>query len=208
MAKLHFRYGAMNSGKSTALMQVAYNYEERDQRVIVIKSMVDTKGDKKLSSRIGLMRGVDILLDQEDSAYDKILPFYKEELDAILVDEAQFLTRNQVDDLFIVSKALNIPVICYGLRTDFKQNGFPGSIRLMELADEMVELGTICRCSKLAKFNGRKINGVFVREGEQVAIDETAEVTYESLCGKCYLEKVMNYDLTKDVIKKLTLEKK
>ncbi|MFA5603530.1 MAG: thymidine kinase [Bacilli bacterium] len=190
MAKLYFRYGAMNSGKSTALMQVAYNYEERDQKVLVIKSVIDTKGNSRLVSRIGLERDVDILLSSHDSLKNYDINY--QTIACFLVDEAQFLTEEQVTELWIVSKRYNIPVICYGLRSDFQTNSFPGSKRLMELADELDELITICRCGKRAKFNGRKINGKFVSEGEQVAIDETNDVSYESLCGKCYIDKVLS----------------
>ncbi|MDD4547811.1 MAG: thymidine kinase [Bacilli bacterium] len=190
MAKLYFRYGAMNSGKSTALMQVAYNYEERDQKVLVIKSVIDTKGDKKLVSRIGLERKVDILLPADASLKNYDIDY--QNIACLLVDEAQFLTDKQVTELWVISKKYNIPVIAYGLRSDFQTNSFPGSKRLMELADELEELITICRCGKRAKFNGRKVNGKFVSVGEQVAIDETNDVSYESLCGNCYIEKVLS----------------
>ncbi len=189
MAKLYFRYGAMNSGKSTALMQVAHNYEERDQRVIVIKSAIDTKGDDMLVSRIGLTRKVDILLNPSDKLTGKKIQL--DNIACLLVDEAQFLAKDQVTELWEIAKIKDIPVICYGLRGDFQTNSFPGSMRLMELADEIEELITICRCGKRAGFNGRMVNGKFVSEGEQVAIDEKNNVTYESLCGKCYLEKVL-----------------
>jgi len=188
MSKLYFRYGAMNSGKSTALMQVAYNYEERGQKVVVIKSVLDTKGSNKLVSRIGLERNVDFLLKQDDNIFSKAKQFKKDNIACILVDEAQFLHPNQVFDLYKITKMYDIPVICYGLRSDFKTIGFPGSIRLFEIADEMEELITICRCGKRAKLNGRKVNGKFVHEGDQIVIDEVGDVTYESLCGKCYLE--------------------
>ncbi len=190
MAKLYFRYGAMNSGKSTALMQVAHNYEERDQKVLVIKSMIDTKGDDMLVSRIGLKRKVDILLSPDETLESYNIDYSK--ISCLLVDEVQFLTPKQITELWTISKLYDTPVICYGLRSDFKTNSFPGSKRLMELADEIEEMITICRCGKRAKFNGRKVNGRFVSEGEQVVIDNNnEEVTYESLCGKCYMEKVL-----------------
>jgi thymidine kinase len=191
MAKLYFRYGAMNCGKTSALMQVAHNYKEREKEVVVIKSIIDTKGGDCLVSRIGLTRKVDLLLEQNASVINEL----NEKMDiinCILVDEAQFLTGEQVVDLWKITKIHDIPVICYGLRSDFKTNAFLGSARLMELADELEELITICRCGKRAKFNARKVNGEFVSDGDQVAIDETNNVTYESLCGKCYLEKVVN----------------
>lgn len=192
MAKFYFRYGAMNCGKTSALLQVAHNYEERDQKVIVIKSIVDTKGADNLVSRIGLTRKVDLLLDQDGTIFEKGLEYSNNNIACILVDEAQFLTPNQVSELWKITKLYDIPAICYGIRTDFKTNGFPGSIRLMELSDELDELVTICRCGKKAKFNARKVNGKFVSDGDQVAIDETNNVTYESLCGKCYLREVVN----------------
>lgn len=185
---MYFRYGAMNCGKSTSLMQAAHNYEERNHKVLVIKSMIDTKGQGKLVSRIGISREVDILLEKEDSLFDKIEDL--KGISCIFVDEAQFLSAHQVDELYELTKLHDIPAICYGLRSDFKTNGFPGSIRLLELSDELEELTTICRCGKRAKLNARKVNGKFVSDGDQVAIDEENNVTYESLCGKCYLKYV------------------
>ena len=178
----------MNSGKSTSLMQVAYNYEERDQKVIVMKSSIDTKGDSYLVSRIGLRRKVDVLLQPRDTLCEKMGNLSG--IACILVDEAQFLTPRQVDELYEIAKRIDIPVICYGLRSDFKTQGFPGSIRLLELADELEELVTICRCGKRAKLNARKVGGKFVKDGDQVAIDGNDDVTYESLCGECYLKYV------------------
>ncbi len=187
MAKLYFRYGAMNSGKSTALMQVAYNYEERGMKVRLLKPNVDTKGDDKLVSRLGVTRKVDWVVDPKDDIYELFDDIAGgEEISCILVDEAQFLTEDQVDQLMEVATLKNIPVICYGLRTDFLTNGFPGSRRLLLVAHSLEELKTICRCGKKAVFNGRKINGKFVFEGDQVAIDDKAEISYESLCVDCY----------------------
>ncbi len=185
MAKLYFRYGAMNSGKSTMLMQVAYNYEERGINVLVIKPKVDTKGEKKLVSRIGLERAVNILLAKEEKIFEIVKKDYND-VGCILVDEAQFLMPNQVDDLMKVTAKLNIPVICYGLRTDFRAQGFPGSTRLLEIAHTIEELKTICSCGKKAMYNARFINGVFTITGDQVAIDGEKKVTYISMCEKCY----------------------
>lgn len=194
MSKLYFRYGAMNSGKTTLLLQVAHNYEERDMKVVILKPGIDTKGNDKIVTRIGLKRKVDHLIagDEKLSIY---LDTLKDDIACILVDEAQFLTRDQVDELFMYAKLKNKPVICYGLRSDFKSMAFPGSLRLFEVADVMEELITICRCGKRAKFNGRIINGEFTSSGEQVAIDGENEVEYESLCGKCYLQKVLGITL-------------
>ena len=185
MSKLYFRYGAMNSGKSTHLMQVAHNYEERGMKVLVIKPKIDGKGGETLVSRLGVGRKVDLLIDYKDN----ILEIVKEKfegIDCILVDEVQFLKSIQIDQLFEIAVTMNIPIICYGLRTDFKMNGFEGSTRLLLLAHSIEEMKTICACGKKAVFNGRKVNGKFVFEGEQIAIDEQNNVTYESLCGECY----------------------
>lgn len=187
MAKLYFRYGAMNCGKSSALMQVAHNYDENNRKVVVIKSSIDTKGDDHLESRIGLKRKVDILLDIDKSLseyYDK----FKNDVSCILVDEAQFLKPSQVDELWYVTKILDIPVICYGLKTDFRSNLFEGSKRLLEVSDELEELITICKCGKRAKFNARFVNGVFTLDGDEVVIDgKDSSVKYVSMCGKCYI---------------------
>ncbi len=190
MSKLYFRYGAMNSGKTTLLLQVAHNYEERGMKVLVLKPQIDTKGDDTVVTRIGLTRKVDHLISKDEKLSD-YLKSIDEDVSCILVDEAQFLNRDQVDELFMFSKLKDTPVICYGLRNDFKTIAFPGSLRLFELADDMEELYTICRCGQRAKFNGRIINGEFTSSGEQVAIDGENQVEYESLCGGCYLKKVL-----------------
>lgn len=176
----------MNCGKTTALIQVAYNYEERGMKVLIIKPEIDTKGAKKIVSRLGKSRTVDILAPRTTDLAAKIrqLPA----VGCILVDEAQFLTPKQVDQLFELTVRDNIPVIAYGLRGDFQTNAFPGSKRLFEVAHALEELKTICRCGKKAIFNGRKINDRFIFEGEQIAIDGENKVEYESLCGSCYLK--------------------
>ncbi|MBR2138668.1 MAG: thymidine kinase [Bacilli bacterium] len=190
MSKLYFRYGAMNSGKTTLLLQVAHNYEERDMKVVIIKPGVDTKGEDNIVTRIGLKRRVDHIV-KKDEQLTPYLNSLEEDIVCVLVDEAQFLTRDQIDELFMFTKIKNRPVICYGLRSDFKTMAFPGSLRLFEVADEMEELYTICRCGHKAKFNGRIVNGEFTSFGDQVAIDGENHVEYESLCGRCYLEKVL-----------------
>ena len=187
MAKFHFRYGAMNAGKSTILLQTAYNYEEKGKKVVVLKPSVDTKGDEKIVSRIGLERKVDYLIGNNDSIISKLGDNISS-LSCILVDEVQFLKRKQVDELFYISKMMDIPVIAFGLRTDFKSNGFEGSIRLLELADALEEMPTICRCGKKARFNARKVDGKFTFDGDSIVIDDNSEVIYESLCGACYIE--------------------
>ena len=190
MSKLYFRYGAMNSGKTTLLLQVAHNYEERGMKVAILKPGIDTKGDDKIVTRIGLSRKVDHIVKSDEKIinYLNSLP---EDVVCILIDEAQFLTRDQVDELFMFTKLKNKPVICYGLRSDFKTMACPGRLRLFEVSDCLEDLITICRCGKRAKFNGRIVNGKFTSSGDQVAIDGENAVEYESLCGKCYLEKVL-----------------
>ena len=190
MSKLYFRYGAMNSGKSTHLIQVAHNYEERGMRVILIKPSTDKKGGDKLVSRLGVERKVDILCEKKMDIYEEIKKWQevKFKIDCILVDEVQFMTKEQVDQLFKIAVVLDIPVICYGLRTDFMMEGFEGSTRLLLLAHSIEEMKTICKCGRKAILNGRKINDEFVFEGEQVAIDNIDNVQYESLCGHCYFK--------------------
>ena len=190
MSKLYFRYGAMNSGKSTHLMQVAHNYEERGMRVILLKPSTDKKGGDKLVSRLGVERKVDILCEKKMDIYEEIKKWQevKFKIDCILVDEVQFMTKEQVDQLFKIAVVLDIPVICYGLRTDFMMEGFEGSTRLLLLAHSIEEMKTICKCGRKAILNGRKINDEFVFEGEQVAIDNIDNVQYESLCGHCYFK--------------------
>ena len=188
MSKLYFRYGAMNSGKSTHLMQVAYNYEERGMKVIILKPKVDKKGGNTLVSRLGVNRQVDLLISEEENIFNTIDNYLKEnrEIDCILVDEVQFMKKKQIDELFQIAVEIDIPIICYGLRTDFRMDGFEGSARLLLVAHSIEEMKTICACGQKAIFNGRKINGKFVFEGEQIAIDEQDDVRYESLCGHCY----------------------
>ncbi|NLZ33507.1 thymidine kinase [Clostridium isatidis] len=188
MSKLYFRYGAMNSGKSTHLMQVAHNYEERGMTVALLKPLTDTKGGDKLVSRLGVERKVDLVISNKDNVLERIKEYIDAEgrIDCILVDESQFLKSEQIDQLFEVAVCLDIPVICYGLRTDFKMQGFEGSTRLLLLAHSIEEMKTICKCGRKAVLNGRKVNDKFVFEGEQIAIDNSDSIEYESLCGNCY----------------------
>ena len=192
MAKLYFRYGAMNSGKTTALLQVAHNYEEKGMNVLILKPLVDTKGNNKVVSRLGLERKVDFLISKEDNL-KVVLKEVKENIHCILIDEVQFFKENQIDELLEISVLWDIPVICYGLRTDFLTNGFEGSKRLLLIAHSIEELKTICRCGKKAVFNARKINGEFVFNGEQYAIDGEKNVEYEPLCGSCFIDKRLQF---------------
>ncbi|MFM9920569.1 thymidine kinase [Lacisediminihabitans sp. H27-G8] len=195
MAKLYFRYGAMNSGKSTAMLQAAYNYEERGQQVLLAKPSVDTRGEGDIVSRLGVTRPVDFVIAPDDDVYSlfereraRVLAETGVNVSCLLVDEAQFLSETQVDDLLRIAIVEAVPVMAYGIRTDFQTVAFPGSRRLLEVAHSLEELKTICRCGRKAMFNARKIDGRFIFDGDQVAIDGALEVTYESLCGACYLE--------------------
>lgn len=184
----------MNSGKSTNMLQAAYNYEERGQQVLLAKPQVDTKGDSAIVSRLGVSRDVDFVLEP---AADVLVEFAKQrervrresglDVSCLLIDEAQFLSEAQVDDLLRITIEEGIPVLAYGIRTDFQTVAFPGSRRLLEIAHSIEELKTICRCGRKAVFNARTIDGRFIFDGDQVAIDGV-DVSYESLCGSCYLE--------------------
>ncbi len=194
MSKLYFRYGAMNSGKSTALLQAAFNYEERGQQVLLAKPQIDTKGDTDIVSRLGVRRAVDFVVAPDEDIYDvfvsqraKVLETTTLPVSCLLVDEAQFFTESQVDDLLRIAILEGVPVLAYGIRTDFQTVAFPGSRRLLEIAHSLEELKTICRCGRKAVFNARKVGERFIFDGDQVAIDGD-QVTYESLCGACYLE--------------------
>ena len=172
------------------LMQVAYNYKERGMRVLILKPAIDTKGQDSIISRLGISCKVDQLVTPEmdvvelvkanEAAHGKIA--------CVLCDESQFFTPQQADELFMVTVELNIPVICYGLRSDFSLKGFPGSTRLLELAHTIEEMKTICTCGRKATCNCRKVNGEFVFEGEQVAIDLQNDVQYVSMCPQCYFK--------------------
>ena len=185
----------MNSGKSTALLQAAYNYEERGHRVLLAKPRIDVRGESLITSRLGVTRNTDFTIGADEDAYARFIAEREAASSAIsclLVDEAQFLSERQVDDLLRIAVIEDTPVLAYGIRTDFQTVAFPGSRRLLEISHSLEELKTICRCGRKAVFNARQIGGVFTFDGDQVAIDASmasgAEVSYESLCGQCYLE--------------------
>lgn len=195
MAKLHFKYATMNSGKTIDLIRTAYNYEENHAKVLVLKPKIDTKAGSKISTRIGLEREVDYLIDRDSSVLE-LLKGKLDDIKCILIDEAQFLNRYQIDELNVITKAMDIPVLCYGLRVNFKNELFDGSKRLMEVADELEPLYTLCSCTEIARFVGRKVNGEFSFDGEEVVIDGSdSSVEYLPLCGKCYLTKVKKLNL-------------
>lgn len=176
----------MNSGKSDTLIKTAYNYEERGLSVLAIKPTIDTKDDANIVARGGHSRKADILAGPDTNLEEAVLKH--ENIACILVDESQFLTKDQISQLFRLAKQHDISIICYGLRADFKTQLFPGSERLFEVADNIEKLPTMCFCGAQAEFNTRKVDGTYVFGGDQVAIDGESSVTYDSLCGNCYVK--------------------
>lgn len=183
MAKFYFRYGAMGSGKTIDLLKVAYNYKERGKNVLIYTAKIDDRYEVgKITTRIGIQSDA-LLFDSETNIYRDIKKL-ETKPDCILVDEAQFLTRKQVIQLSDIVDFLDIPVICYGLRTNFKMKFFEGSGPLMEYADKIEEIKTICECGKKATVNMRMINGVPVTTGPDILIG--GNDSYKAVCRKCY----------------------
>lgn len=197
MAKLLFKYATMNSGKTIDLLRTAYNYEENNGIVLILKPKVDTKGEDKISSRIGIERKVDYLVCYDDELFE-LLKGKLNNVNVILVDEAQFLSKKQIEDLSIITKVMDIDVICYGLRVNFRGELFKGSQKLLEEADALDELVTLCECRKVARFVGRKVDGIYKLDGPEIIIDGSRkEVQYVPLCKECYFKKVKNIDFDK-----------
>ncbi|MEP7205183.1 MAG: thymidine kinase [Candidatus Saccharibacteria bacterium] len=187
MAKLHFKYGAMNSGKSDTLIKTAFNYTEQGLYVATIKPTADTKSEQFIVARGGASRLVDIMASPDTDLRQAVELFIgRQALACVLVDEAQFLSGPQIDQLFNIAKIDDVSVIAYGLRTDFRTQLFAGSKRLLELADNIEKIPTMCGCGSQAEFNCRKQGDRFIFVGEQVAIDGKEATTYKSMCGKCY----------------------
>ncbi len=193
MAKLYFRYGAMGSSKSANILMVRYNYEERGQYAVLLKPRTDNRDSAtEIHSRIGLsapaeyvddfLKEISGLWSRDSEAY----VYHGNVVDAVLVDEAQFLSAAEVDAFSDLVDFYNIPVLCYGLRTDFRNRLFPGSERLMEIADILEEVPTVCWCGKRAQCNTRYANGKIVREGEQIMLGSNE--SYVALCRKHYKE--------------------
>jgi thymidine kinase len=186
MAKVYFRYAAMNAGKSTQLLQVRHNYHERHQRTLLLKPHLDNReGEDVIRPRIGgLEARVDAVVRRDTGVRSLVeLELGRSgRIDCVLVDEAQFLTAAQVRDLCEVADLLDVPIMCYGLRADFRGELFEGSAALLALADDIEELKTICWCGKKATMNARVRDGHVLREGPQVLIG--GNETYTSLCRK------------------------
>lgn len=187
MAKLYFKYGAMGSSKSAQALITKFNYEEKGMTVWLIKPGTDTRdGADIIKSRIGLSHHADII-KPEDNIIDR---FYEVgNYDVIISDESQFLTPAQIDQLRWLVDEKNIPVLCFGLRTDFQTKFFPGARRLMEIADSITEIKTICECGRKATVNARfDDNGMIITEGEQVVLGGNDR--YIAMCHKCWKEKI------------------
>lgn len=180
MAKLYFRYSAMNAGKSTALLQVAHNYEEQGQKVRLFTASIDNRyGTGKVTSRLGPQRQADVF--DADFDFLRAMP----QVNCVLVDEAQFLTPAQVKQLHQLAQVHGVPVICYGIRSDFVGEPFPGSTYLLTLADDIEELKNICACGKKATMNIRVDDtGKRVTAGEQVAVGGNER--YLHACARCF----------------------
>ena len=186
MAKLYFKYGAMGSSKTAQALITKYNYEENGMHVWLIKPSADVRdGADILKSRIGLQAKVHIITPATD-IYHLFVQTQKGNCDAIIVDECQFLTPEQIDQLRYIVNDFNVPVMCFGLRTDFQTKLFPGSMRLMEVADTIQEIKTICDCGAKATVNARiDGEGHIVTEGAQVFLG--GNDAYIAMCHKCYV---------------------
>jgi thymidine kinase len=187
MAKLYFRYGAMGASKTANALMVQYNYNERGQKALIFKPSIDNRDGKTIvKSRIGIEKEA-IVIYLETNIY-KIIEeqLKKEKIDCVIIDEAQFLTKKHVEELTNIVDIFNIPVITYGLRTDFKGNLFEGSQWLLAWADTIEEIKTVCFCSKKATMNARILNGKIVKEGKQVKIG--GNKSYVALCRKHWKE--------------------
>lgn len=196
MAKLIFKYSTMNSGKTMDLIRTIYNYEENGYKIILLKPFVDSKAGNYIETRAGLKRKVDYLIKNNESIID-ILKGNLKNVKCIFIDETQFLNESQIDELFLITKALDIPVICYGLRNNFKMEFFPGSKRLLEIADTLEEFKTLCHCGRVARYVGRKVNGEYALEGDTIVIDGEKDIEYKPLCGYHYLKEVKHIDFDK-----------
>ena len=190
MAKLYFQYSTMNAGKSTLLLQASHNYHERGMKTYLITAGFDKRvGEGKIGSRIGIASDADTFHEKEDMFQKIELRLKKGPCSCVLIDEAQFLSEEQVWQLARVVDDLKLPVMCYGLRVDFQGKLFPGSAALLALADEMREIRTICHCGKKATMVIRQDeNGTVIKDGAQIQIG--GNETYVSLCRRHWREAI------------------
>jgi len=196
MAKLYFKYGAMGSSKTAQALITKYNYEENDLRVWLIKPSADTRdGVDILRSRIGLEAQVQIIAPDTD-VYAIFCTQQKDTCNVIIVDECQFMTPEQIDQLRSIVNDFDVPVMCFGLRTDFQTKLFPGSMRLMEVADTIQEIKTICDCGSKATVNARiDSDGYIVTQGAQVFLG--GNDAYIAMCHKCYIRGIREHKTIK-----------
>lgn len=192
MAKLYFKHGVVNSSKSANALMTIHNYEEQGMSVFLIKSKIDTRDGEFMKSRaLNTSRKVDLFIDKDTNLF-KIISDKSQSIDVIIVDECQFIEPVQVDQLRAIVDEFNIPVICYGLKTDYKTRLFESSKRLIEVADSLQEIKTVCRCGSKALFNGRfDSNGKLVTSGSSIKIGDID--IYKPLCSKCFNKSVNKY---------------
>jgi len=191
MAKLYFKYGAMGSSKTAQALITKYNYEENNMRVWLCKPSADTRdGAAIIRSRIGLEAQCQVIPPQMN-VYEIFLSEKKDACDVIIVDECQFLAEEQIDQLRTIVNDFGVPVLCFGLRTDFRTRLFPGSRRLMELADAIEEIKTMCDCGAKATVNARISQGYIVTEGEQVVLG--GNDCYIAMCHRCYIQSIREH---------------
>lgn len=192
MAKLYFKYGAMGSSKTAQALITKYNYEENDLKVWLIKPSADIRdGTQILRSRIGLEAQVEVIPPDMDIV-QRFQESQQDNCDVIIVDECQFLTSRQIDQLRTIVNDYNIPVMCFGLRTDFQTRLFPGSLRLMEIADTIQEIKTICDCGAKATVNARiDESGHIITQGAQVVLGGNDR--YIAMCHKCYIRGIREH---------------
>ena len=193
MSKLYFKFGAMASSKTANALMTRFNYEENDLQVWLIKPSADTRDGKTiLRSRIGLEAEVEVMTPETDIAkrYEELLD---EHFNAVIVDECQFFTEKQIDQLRSIVNDHGVPVMCFGLRTDFQTKLFPGSLRLMELADCIEEIKTMCDCGAKATVNARISDGYIVTEGAQVVLG--GNDSYIAMCHRCYTRGIQEHKI-------------
>jgi thymidine kinase len=186
MAKLYFKYGVMGSSKTAQALITKFNYEERGMRVWLLKPQIDSRdGDGMIVSRAGLSAKA-YVLPVTENLYESFKQLTNK-IDVIIVDESQFLSEDQVDQLSLLVIDYNVPVLCFGLRADFRTKMFPGSKRLMEIADSITEIKTVCSCGRKATVNVRlDENGNIITEGEQILIGGNDK--YTAMCYQCFIE--------------------
>lgn len=194
MAKLYFKYGAMGSSKSAQALMAKFNYEEKGRSVWLMKPQADSRDGGKgvVRSRIGLEAKADVI-SRTDDIYESFITGMNRHVDVIIADECQFFSPSQIDDLRRIVDEFDVPVLCFGLRTDFQTKQFSGSRRLFEVADSITEIKTICECGRKAIVNARMDkDGNIITQGDQVFIG--GNESYEAMCHKCWKKKIQEQE--------------